>query len=110
MSVSGKLVLAIKMFLESGQYKTELAAATKETEAAAARIEAAHTTTAKAATDAADKQIAALKKQSDTFGLSAAELRRYQASMVDASESQRAEINKLLENLETGLLLKFKSN
>ena len=39
MSVSGKLVLAIKMFLESGQYKAELNQAVSDTQAAAAKVE-----------------------------------------------------------------------
>ncbi len=39
MSVSGKLVLAIKMLLESGQYKAELNQAVSDTQAAAAKVE-----------------------------------------------------------------------
>lgn len=69
MSVNGKLILAVKMLLERGQYKADLNQAVADTQDAAQRIEGSTRGVADAVQDAVGGQSAAVNAASRAFSI-----------------------------------------
>ncbi len=93
--------LIVRLVLEGKQYRDELKKNVAETHVAAKAMTTAHSQASDDMQSEAGKLIAKLKEQNATFGMSAAELRRYKAAQVEMTQAQRDASDALLKNLET---------